>query len=90
MPLLTDNGNSAFLPDFTVSPININLECRTSHEVTGVSQSQNYFKTGDLPPVSSSESESESESDVTTDSQSASLSWNKAPSGAYDQIFISI
>jgi hypothetical protein len=31
---------------------------------------------------------SESESDVTTDSQSASLSWNKAPSGAYDQIFI--
>jgi hypothetical protein len=37
-----------------------------------------------------SESESESESDVTTDSQSASLSWNKAPSGAYDQIFISI
>jgi hypothetical protein len=33
-------------------------------------------------------SESESESDVTTDSQSASLSWNKAPSGAYDQIFI--
>jgi hypothetical protein len=36
------------------------------------------------------ESESESESDVTTDSQSASLSWNKAPSGAYDQIFISI
>jgi hypothetical protein len=33
-------------------------------------------------------SESESESNVTTDSQSASLSWNKAPSGAYDQIFI--
>jgi hypothetical protein len=32
--------------------------------------------------------ESESESYVTTDDQLASLSWNKAPSGAYDQIFI--
>jgi hypothetical protein len=33
-------------------------------------------------------SESESESYVTTDGQPASLSWNKAPSWAYDQIFI--
>jgi hypothetical protein len=31
--------------------------------------------------------ESEPESYVTTDGQSASVSWNKAPSGAYDQIF---
>jgi hypothetical protein len=30
----------------------------------------------------------ESESYVTTNGQSASLSWNKHPSGAYDQIFI--
>jgi hypothetical protein len=30
----------------------------------------------------------ESESYVTTDGHLASLSWNKAPSGAYDQIFI--
>jgi hypothetical protein len=34
--------------------------------------------------------ESESESNVMTDGQSASLAWNKAPSGAYDQIFITV
>jgi hypothetical protein len=34
--------------------------------------------------------ESESESYVTTDSQSASLSWYKAPIWAYDQIFIAV
>jgi hypothetical protein len=34
--------------------------------------------------------ESESESYVTTDSQSASLSWYKAPIWAYDQIFIPV
>jgi hypothetical protein len=33
---------------------------------------------------------SESESYVTTDSQSASLSWYKAPIWAYDQIFIPV
>jgi hypothetical protein len=27
---------------------------------------------------------------ITTDGQSASLSWNKAPSGAFDQIFITV
>jgi hypothetical protein len=32
--------------------------------------------------------ESESESYVTTDAQPVSLSWNKDPSGSYDQIFI--
>jgi hypothetical protein len=31
-----------------------------------------------------------SQSRVTTDGQSASLSWNKVPSGAYDQIFITV
>jgi hypothetical protein len=34
--------------------------------------------------------ESESESYVTTDSQSASLSWYKAPIWAYDQIFVPV
>jgi hypothetical protein len=34
--------------------------------------------------------ESESESYVTIDGQSASLSWYKAPIGAYDQIFIAV
>jgi hypothetical protein len=33
---------------------------------------------------------SESEFYVTTDSQSASLSWNKDPSGSYDQILITV
>jgi hypothetical protein len=33
---------------------------------------------------------SESESYVTTDSQSASVSWYKAPIWAYDQIFIPV
>jgi hypothetical protein len=34
--------------------------------------------------------ESESQSHFTTDSQSVCLSWCRAPSGAHDQIFISI
>jgi hypothetical protein len=37
-----------------------------------------------------SEPEPESESYITTDGQSGSLSWCRAPSGAYDQIFIAV
>jgi hypothetical protein len=45
------------------------------------------FSTSDIH-LNGSELSLESESYVTTDGQPASLSWNKAPSGAYDQIFI--
>jgi hypothetical protein len=40
--------------------------------------------------ILSSQSQSQSQSNVTTDGKSASLSWNKHPSGAYDQIFITV
>jgi hypothetical protein len=40
--------------------------------------------------IFSGSSEYESQFCFTTDGQSASLSWNKAPPGAYDQIFITV
>jgi hypothetical protein len=43
----------------------------------------------DFNAVACEQQSLESES-ITTDGQSASLSWNKHPSGAYDQIFITV
>jgi hypothetical protein len=45
---------------------------------------------GPLTSISKQPMTSRFKSYVTTDGHSASLSWNKAPSGAYDQIFITI
>jgi hypothetical protein len=70
-------------PYFTVSDLRLLFSSpSTTRRVT--------VKVFDSPPHGLLSAESESESYVTTDSQSASLSWYKAPIWAYDQIFIAV